>query len=681
MSDNLNAMFKPDGVVVYGSAAQGRLANVLVHRIIEGGLKKVFAVNPKGLGIDDVGVPGFHSVLDIDEAIDLAVIAAPAMSVAGIMDECGRKGVKAAVIISSGFSEAGNADGEKEVMAIAKKYGIRCVGPNCAGLVNTHSKLVATLETMPPEGSISMISQSGAIGGSFMALSAADGVGIAKFLSYGNGADLTAIDLLRYLKDDTETKVVAIYVESVKDGREFMETVREVASVKPVVIVKSGKSSFGQRAAMSHTGSMAGADNVFDAAVKQCGAIRADTLKEMFEICKGFSLMEDMKGRKVAVVTNSGGPGVMSTDRAEEVGLDIPVSSDSLKKELESFLPAFAGMKNPIDLTVEGTGEQYELAIKAALKEMDATLVIYVGTPYLKSMPVAEGIVKARNCGKPVAAMMQVGTDIEESIKYLRENGVPCYESGENAMEVFSKLAEYYEKNKANPDAEPCFYSVKQRGSLFKDGNDRLLEPEAMTLLRESGIPVPQFAFVATKEEAVKESEKVGFPLVMKIVSPQIIHKSDVGGVILNINSAKEAGKAFDALKKIGKGKDFRGAIMLPMLKDGREVIFGLTRDPQFGPVVAFGMGGIYTEVLKDISLRIAPINKTTALEMIKSLKTYPILKGVRGQKSVDMDRLADALVEFSKLPFKYPDLKEADLNPVFLYEDSLCAIDARILG
>lgn len=682
MADNLEAMFSPKGVAVYGSAAPGKLANVLVHRIVEGGLKDVYAVNPKGLGVEDLGVPGYTTIADVEASVDLAVIAAPAKTVVGVMEECGEKGVKAAVIISSGFSEAGNAEGEKEVMEIAKRYGIRCVGPNCAGLVNTHSNLVATLETMPPKGSISMVSQSGAIGGSFMALSAADGVGIAKFLSYGNGADLTAIDLLRYLKDDPETKVVAIYVESVKDGREFMDTIREVASAKPVVIVKSGRSSFGQRAAMSHTGSMAGADNVFDAAIRQCGAIRANTLKEMFEICKGFSLMPDMKGRKVAVITNSGGPGVMSTDKAEEVGLDIPVSSDALKEELATFLPVFAGMKNPIDLTVEGTGEQYELAIKAALKEMDAALVIYVGTPYLKSMPCAEGIVKAcRESGKPVAAMMQVGTDIEESIKYLRENNVPCYELGENAMAVFSKMAEYYERNKCRDTSGSCFYEVKQCGSLFAADKDRLLEPEAMTILQENHIPVPPHAFVATKKEAMSSAKKIGFPLVMKIVSPQIVHKSDCGGVILPINTAEEAGEAFEKLKAIGKGKDFRGALMVPMLKGGREVIFGLTRDPQFGPVVAFGMGGIYTEVLKDISLRIAPIDKATAMEMIHELKTYPILAGVRGQRSVDMKALADALVEFSKLPFKWTDLKEADLNPVFLYEDSLCAIDARILG
>ena len=284
-------------------------------------------------------------------------------------------------------------------------------------------------------------------------------------------------------------------------------------------------------------------------------------------------------------------------------------------------------------------------------------------------------------CGKPIAAMMQVGTDIGDSIKYLRENNVPCYELGENAMAVFAKMASYYEKNRLNDVTGSCFYDVEKCGDLFTEDKDRLLEPEAMELLEKNSIPVPSHAFVTTKEEAIEKAEAVGFPLVMKIVSPQIIHKSDCDGVILPIKTADEAGAAFDKLAAIGEGKDFKGALMVPMLKGGREVIFGLTRDPQFGPVVAFGMGGIYTEVLKDISLRIAPVTRETAMEMIRELKTYPILAGVRGQQSVDMDKLADALAEFSKLPFKYPDLKEADLNPVFLYEDSLCAIDARILG
>ena len=675
---NLDVMFSPKSTAVFGSASPGKLANVLVHRLMEGGMETIYAVNPKGLGVE--AVPGYTSVLEIEEPVDLAVIAAPAKTVAGIMEECGQKGVKAAIIISSGFSEAGNAAGEKEVMAIAGKYGIRCVGPNCAGLINTHGNLVATLETMPPKGSISMISQSGAVGGEFMALSGNDGVGIAKFLSYGNGADLTVIDLLEYLKTDAETKVIALYLESVKDGRAFMEAVKQAALVKPVVVVKSGRSSMGQRAAMSHTGAMAGSDAVFDAALKQCGAIRVDTLKELFEVCKGFSLMPPMEGRKIAIVTNSGGPGVMTTDRADKLNMQVPETSPEVRTALAEFLPAYAGMKNPVDITVEGTGEQYGKAAQTMLREMDGSVVIYVGTPYLQSMPVAEQIVaSSKSVGKPVCAVMQVGTDVAESIAYLQANSIPCYEIGEDAAFVLEKMAAYSEWKQSTSDAS-CFAAAEPEGKLFETSN-RLLEPEAMALLQKNGIPVPDYAFVRTREEAMAAAVARDTELVMKVVSPQIIHKSDVGGVILHISTPEQAGEAFDRLEKIGEGKDFRGAILCPMLKSGKEVILGLTRDSQFGPVVAFGMGGIYTEVLKDVTFRVAPVSEETAREMIGEIKMYPLLKGVRGEAGCDLDALAKAIAAFSELPFRYPDLEEADLNPIFLYEDGLCAVDARILG
>lgn len=675
---NLDVMFSPKSTAVFGSASPGKLANVLVHRLMEGGMETIYAVNPKGLGVE--AVPGYTSILEIEGPVDLAVIAAPAKTVAGIMEECGQKGVKAAIIISSGFSEAGNAAGEKEVMAIAGKYGIRCVGPNCAGLINTHGNLVATLETMPPKGSISMISQSGAVGGEFMALSGNDGVGIAKFLSYGNGADLTVIDLLEYLKTDAETKVIALYLESVKDGRAFMEAVKQAALVKPVVVVKSGRSSMGQRAAMSHTGAMAGSDAVFDAALKQCGAIRVDTLKELFEVCKGFSLMPPMEGRKIAIVTNSGGPGVMTTDRADKLNMQVPETSPEVRTALAEFLPAYAGMKNPVDITVEGTGEQYGKAAQTMLREMDGSVVIYVGTPYLQSMPVAEQIVaSSKSVGKPVCAVMQVGTDVAESIAYLQANGIPCYEIGEDAAFVLEKMAAYSEWKQSASDAS-CFAAAEPEGRLFETSN-RLLEPEAMALLQKNGIPVPDYAFVRTREEAMAAAVARDTELVMKVVSPQIIHKSDVGGVILHISTPEQAGEAFDRLEKIGEGKDFRGAILCPMLKSGKEVILGLTRDSQFGPVVAFGMGGIYTEVLKDVTFRVAPVSEETAREMIGEIKMYPLLKGIRGETGCDLDALAKAIAAFSELPFRYPDLEEADLNPIFLYEDGLCAVDARILG
>ncbi|GHS88939.1 CoA-binding protein [Synergistales bacterium] len=675
---DLKAMFYPGSVAVFGSAGEGKLANILAGRLLDGGMKRVCIINPKGESVREAR--GYSSLSELPDPVELAVIASPANTVKSVLEDCGKTGVKAAVIISSGFSEAGNAQGERELTEVAKRYGIHFIGPNCAGMISTHAHLVATLETAPPMGNISIISQSGAVGGSFMALSAGDGVGIAKFISYGNGGDLTVLELLRYLKNDPETKVVALYLETVPNGRDFMQTVQEVCDVKPVVIVKSGRTNTGQRAALSHTGSMAGADVVCDAALRQCGAIRVDTLQDLFEICKGFATLPPVKGKNLSIVTNSGGPGVMTTDKAETSGLLIEETSDKVKLELRKFLPSFAGIRNPIDLTVEGTGEHYEQAIVTSLTESDAVVALYIGTPYLRAMPIAEGIAAAaKKSGKPVAAVMQVGVDIDESQAYLRERGIPCFSSGERAVSVIAAMAGYEKRRGAGKDG--CLAHVDAIKNAFEDKDKRLLEPDAMKLLRESGIPVPKFAFAQSEEEAVKQCEEISYPVVIKIVSPQIVHKSDCGGVVLNVQNAQEVRTVFQRMEKIGAGQDFKGIIIYPMLKGGKEVIIGLSRDPSFGPLVAFGMGGVYTEVLKDITFRVAPVSKNEALEMIREIKMYPLLRGVRGEAPLDVDTLAETISAFSRLPLQYPDIVEADLNPVFMYEKGVLAADVRILG
>ncbi|MDR3280478.1 MAG: acetate--CoA ligase family protein [Synergistaceae bacterium] len=676
--DDLHSLFYPESVAVFGSAGEGKLANILAGRLLDGGMERVCVINPKGESVREA--KGYSSLLDVPSPVDMAVIASPAKTVGSILEDCGKTGAKAAVIISSGFSEAGNANMEREIIDAARRNGIRFIGPNCAGMVCTHGNLVATLETAPPTGNISIISQSGAVGGSFMALSADDGFGIAKFISYGNGGDLTVLELLRYLKGDDKTRVIALYLETVPSGREFMKAVQEVCAIKPVVIVKSGRTNTGRRAALSHTGSMAGADAVCDAALRQCGAYRVDTLQELFEVCKGFGALPPVTGRRISIVTNSGGPGVMTVDRAEMSGLLIQETPDTVKDRLREFLPSFAGLRNPIDLTVEGTGEHYEAAAITALSENDASVVLYIGTPYLKAMPVAKGIASAaRATGKPVAAVMQVGADIEESRAYLREEGIPCFSSGERAVSVISAMASYEERRALG--SEPRVSDAEPSGRAFGAGCDRLLEPEAMKLLRDNGIQVPEFAFAGSEDEAVASAQKIGFPVVVKVVSPRIIHKSDRGGVALNLRGDADVRGAFAKMREISEGMDFRGVVIYPMLAVGREVIIGLTTDPSFGPVIAFGMGGVYTEVLRDITFRVAPVSRKQALEMIREIKMFPLLRGVRGEAPCDVEALADMIAAFSMLSSKYPDIQEADLNPVFLYERGALAADVRILG
>ncbi|MDR1650670.1 MAG: acetate--CoA ligase family protein, partial [Synergistaceae bacterium] len=339
-----------------------------------------------------------------------------------------------------------------------------------------------------------------------------------------------------------------------------------------------------------------------------------------------------------------------------------------------------AGLRNPIDLTVEGTGEHYGKAAATALLENDSSVILYIGTPYLKAMPTAEGIVSAaKETGKPIAAVMQVGPDIDESLACLRREGIPCFPSGERAVSVISAMAAYEDiKSRA---AEPCFETAEPSGHAFISGENRLLEPDAMALLRENGISVPEFRFAKNEEEAAEAAEKIGFPVVVKVVSPEIVHKSDRGGVALGVGDADGVREAFRRMRGICDGGDFRGVVVYPMLKAGKEAIIGLTNDPTFGPVVAFGMGGVYTEVLRDITFRVAPVSEIQALGMIREIKMYPLLRGTRGEAPIDESALAGTIAAFSRLSSRYPDISEADLNPVFLYENGVVAADARILG
>ncbi len=670
----LDAMFSPRGVAVYGSTGAGKLGAVLIGRLIEGGFSNVYAVNPKGAGCG--AVKGYTDVSEIAAPVDLAVIASPAATVPGVLESCGKAGVRAAVIITSGFAEAHHPELEEQVIETAKRYGIRYIGPNCSGLVNTHASLYPTLEEAPDTGSLGIISQSGAVAGLICAMSRKLGVGISKSVSFGNGSNLNELELLKYMKDDPETKVIAVYAENIKRGREFIEVVSSITPTKPVVVIKSGRTSSGQRAALSHTGSLAGADSVYDAAFDAAGAIRADSVPDMLDICKGLCLLSPMQGSKLAIITNSGGPGVMSADACEREHLALPRQSDALTEKLSGFLPAFAGLANPIDVTVEGTAEQYGRSTETMLNEFDGALVIYIGTPYLEALPVAKSVADAaRASGKPVACYFEVGVDIAEANALLDNSSCPCFDSGERGVRALAKCAQYYTQRKAAHTPAQVFEKQKLDTDL-----PALLEYQSMQLFASHGIPVPKNAFVTCREDIPAAAKEIGYPLCVKVVSPQILHKSDVGGVKLNIRTEADALAAFDHMRSIAEGKDFRGVMLYPMLDKGAELIVGFSRDKQFGPVVMCGMGGIYTEILKDVSLRIAPVTPEAALDMLHSLKTWPLLNGARGAKPVDVNALSRLIAALSELPLIYPELSEGEMNPVFAYESGVLAADARLI-
>jgi acetyltransferase len=672
----LDSFFRPRSIAVVGSAGEGKIAQVILNRFIEKGIKHVYAVNPKARGAGPVA--GYSSVQAIGRQVDLAIIASPAGTVLSVLEDCGAAGLQAAIVISSGFSEAGNPQGEAELKTTARKLGIRFIGPNCAGLVNTHANLAATLEVCPEPGRIALISQSGAVGGLFMSMAAAQRVGISKFVSYGNGADLRAVDFLTYLRDDPETDVIALYLESIRGGREFMGALKTVTAVKPVVVIKAGRTSTGQRAALSHTGAMAGSDRIFAAALKQCGALRAETPEEMLDMCKGFAAARRMGGKSLGIVTNSGGPAVMAADRADELGLGVPETGEAPRTALASFLPPHAGIRNPVDLTVEGSGEDYEKALGVLLDSYDGAIALYVGTPYLRSLPVAEGIIRAAERSvKPVFSVFDVGSDLAESLDKLAAAGIPNYAGGERAVMALKALASYeaYKERGLRGPAEVFAKIPAPKGEA-----GTIPEPEAMKLLQEEGIPAPPFLTACSAGEAAGCAEKLGFPVVMKVVSPEIIHKSDAGGVILNVRNAEEAAGAFDRLREVARDKTFHGVIIYPMLSFDREIILGISRDPDFGPVVAFGLGGIYTEVFRDISFRVAPIDVPEALEMIRSIRSFPILAGIRGKGAADIEGLGTILSNFSRLPLRHPEIVEADINPVAISPGGIYALDARIV-
>jgi acetyltransferase len=681
---DLQSLFYPRGVVVIGSASHGKLGYQLIRQLLDGGYEAVYAVNPAGKGLSPDqgthGVPGFSSVSDIAEPLDLAVIVSPTSTVPSVLEDCGQAGIKAAVIITAGFSEVGNRAREAEVIRVARRHGIRLVGPNCAGIINTRHRLMPTLETLPPVGTVSLIAQSGAVGGVLLAWAKEFGLGISKFVSYGNGADLREVELLRYLASDPDTSVVALYIESATDGRAFMEAARDCTRKKPLVVIKAGRTESGQRATLSHTGSMAGAEAVYDAALQQCGAVRVKTIEEMFDACKAFSTLPSLAGDRVAIVTNSGGPGVMAADWAEAIGLNVSEPSQAAKARLAEFLPPHCAFKNPVDLTVEGTEDGYRRALLALLDEYDAALALNIAPAYLDSVPLARGVCDAaEETGKPVAAAFLPAQIVHEAVPHLESRGIPNFATGERAVSALRQMARHgaWQRDwRPLAAAEP-----EQQVSELLPTSGQMLEHEAMAWLKGNGFPVPEYRFASTVEDALQGCGDIGYPVAMKVVAPSILHKSDVGGVVLNIQDDGGAQMAFFRLQRSAADRDFRGVVIYPMFRGAQEVLLGLSRDPQFGPVVACGLGGVYTEVWRDVVLRVAPVDLEEARDMIQGLRSLPLLQGARGEPPCDLEALAALLVDISQLPFRYPFISEVDLNPVFVFPEGLLVGDVRIIS
>ncbi|MHA1687647.1 MAG: acetate--CoA ligase alpha subunit [Candidatus Heimdallarchaeaceae archaeon] len=701
MLTKLSKLLRPNSVAIIGASPdKKKVGYAALKNMIDCGFKgKLYAVNPKADQYNGQieGIACYKTVSDIPEVVDLAVICVPAKFVPQLIEEIGEKGIPYTAIITAGFKETGKqgAELEQKIEEIARKHSVRIVGPNILGIIDTHTPMNASFaEQTPIKGEIAFLSQSGALLTGILDWSRSEGIGFSSFVSLGNKADLDETDFIEALADDDKTTAILAYLESINRGEEFVKVCNKVTKKKPVIVVKSGRSEAGSRAASSHTGSMTGADTTYDVAFKKCGVIRADTAEELFDMAFSFSCMPIPKGNRVAIITNAGGPGILATDAAEKYGLKLAEISIELKEKL-SFLPPAASLNNPIDALGTASGEDYGKIIEACLVDENIDGIVVILTPQAMTEPqkTAEYLVEAHNKypEKPVIAVFIGGEVLGPSIHFLKKNKIPCFPFPERAMLALASMAKYHEiKNRPSEEfvmpsdidknkVEKIFAKVKS------EGRKTLLGTEAKEVVKAYGIAAPDAKLAKTPEEAAKFAEEVKFPVVMKITGEGILHKSDIGGVKVNIQSKEEAQQAFNEIIENVK-KHYPDAKALVevqhMAPYGKELITGVIKDPQFGPLVMIGLGGIYTNYFKDAAFGLAPLSYNEAEKILKQIKTYKLLTGVRGEEPSDIKAVIDTMVRISFLAKDFPEITEMDINPFFVYpkNEGISAVDVKIV-
>ena len=691
----LESLLQPKAVAVMGaSMTPGKVGNAVITNLIEGKFGgEIVPVNPSGG--EYLGQKFYTSLEEYGKPIDCSVIAVPTKVVKGAVDSSLRAGAKAVVIITAGFKEVDEAGArlEAEITQMCRAAGARVMGPNCLGLINTHHALNASFaRQMPHTGGISVLSQSGALCTAILDWAAARKLGLATLVSIGNKADLDEIDFLSAFAQDEDTKVVVGYLESIGDGDEFIRVAESVATQKPVVILKAGTTSAGSKAASSHTGALAGADIAYGAAFKRSGVIRAETFESLFDLATALAMQPLPKGDRVAIITNAGGPGIMAADAVEHAGLKVTVLDDSVATALASKLPAAASVGNPIDVLGDADPSRYALAVKAAQEDPNVDAVLIILTPQAMTQPAetAVAIAEEVKSEKPVLAAFMGGEDIMPGRDLLVAHNLPDYPSPERAIAAIKAMVEYSQWRR-RPARIVARFPVNRRrveriiARQLRTGRTYVGEAKAKDILRAYDFQVPDGRLITTIDEAMDMAPRLGYPLAMKIVSPDIVHKSDVGGVKLNLNSPQEVADAFE-LMMLRIGRDIPDAIlegvyMERMVPKGREVILGMTRDPQFGPMLMFGLGGIFVEVMKDVTFHLAPITSDEAMNMLMGTRSYRLLEGVRGEQGVDLPAIGEALQRISQLVTDFPVIDELDINPFIVGrpgEDSVAA-DARI--
>ncbi|BBD08895.1 acetate--CoA ligase alpha subunit [Desulfovibrio ferrophilus] len=692
---NLNSLFDPKAVAIIGaSGIPGKVGYSVVSNLLDAGYQgRILPVNPKGGEI--LGLPVVASIAELPPSLDLAVICIPPKYVIDALEALGKLSTRAVIVITAGFKEVGHEGYklEEQLKEISSRYGMAVLGPNCLGLNNTGPGLNATFAAgTPPKGNIAFFSQSGALCTAILDWALGENIGFSKFVSLGNKAVLDESDMLDYLRDDPETQVILGYVESVEDGQRFARVARDVTPHKPVIMIKSGTTSAGAKAASSHTGAMAGSEQAYGAAFNQAGIIRVRDVAMLFNLAQAFSTQPLPAGPNLAIVTNSGGPGIMAADVTEQSALLMASISAKTVDTLMQALPPFASLYNPIDIIGDADAERYRVTLEAVVKDelVSSILVMLTPTASAEIEKTAQAIIDVtKGCGKPVFACFMGQQRVAPGRRILQEAGIPCYAFPEPAIRSIEAMYKYQLWRTRPAPVEVCYRRDKNRASKVLEtarGNGcvEIVEFQAQDLLKAYELPVPQTELARTSDAAVKAAKRIGYPVVLKIASPHISHKSDVGGVRVGLEDEAAVRSAFldvtSRAARLRKDASITGCLVQSMAPKGsKEVIIGFKRDPQFGALIMFGLGGIYVEVLKDIAFRLAPLSMDDAAEMIREIKSYPLLRGVRGEPPVDFKTIEDILLTMSQLAQDFPDIYEAEFNPVLVNHEGAVVADVRV--
>jgi len=694
----LDALMRPESVAIVGASTDStKIGYTVVKNIIDGGYKgKIYPINPKSSEI--LGLKAYPTLLDVPGKIDAAVVTVPAKLVLSVVEEAGKKGIKGLIIITSGFGEVGNKDLEAQLVAKAKEYGVRIMGPNIVGTLSNAEKLNASFAPLLPlVGKGALVSQSGAL---LIALDMATftrKVGLEKLISIGNMSDVDFADLVEWLDKDDATSCISLYIEGFKDGRKFMEVAKK--ATKPVIALKAGVSAHGAAAAASHTGSLAGAAKVYGAAFQQAGVVQATDLNNLFDLSLALSLQPPMLGDNLVIITNGGGVGVLATDAAEKFNLPLKFVPKDVQEELKKYMPEFGSAKNPVDLTGMAGYDWYHDSVKNAFshKWTDGLVVLYCETAMTNPMEIAQGIKKAIDesgiKNKPVIVSFVGGEKSEKAMQWLVENEIPSYSAPDLAVHAISALREYARMKEIVSETDDKLENIDKLAALKvirtarEDGRDALTEIEAKQVFAAYGLPTTTTMLAKSEDEASALANEIGFPIVMKIVSPEILHKSDAGGVKVNIKDDASCRDAYRTILKNAKEYNahahIHGVAIQEMAPWGTEVILGSVNDATFGPTMMFGLGGIFVEVLKDVTFRVAPVSKKSALRMIEEIRGAPILAGVRGEEPRDRDVLAETISRYAHMIVDLQEeVSESDANPVLVYQEGkgLKVVDARII-